>query len=71
MKIDDVPDLIDPQFAVLTANGMDMDLSEVLIFELYNIPSALLDANGLPREAHASNPAVLKTAIRIIPHPVY
>lgn len=55
MKIDEEPIFIDPQllfqrFATV-ANSLDLDLSEVLTFELCSIPPALFDANGLPREA--------------------
>lgn len=59
MKIDEEPIFIDPQllfqrFATV-ANSMDLDLFEVLTFELCSIPPALFDANGVPIEAHKSN----------------
>lgn len=41
-------------------NGMDMDLFEVFIFELYNIFLVLLDVNGLFREVYVLNFVVLK-----------
>lgn len=58
-KIDEEPIFVDTQllfkrFATV-ANSMDLDLSEVLTFELCSIPTALFDANCLPREAHKSN----------------
>lgn len=55
MKIDEEPIFIDPQLLFqrfsTVANTLDLDLSEVLTFELCSIPPALFDANGLPREA--------------------
>lgn len=55
MKIDEEPIFIDPQllfqrFATV-ANSMDLDLSDVITFEMCSIPPA----NGLPREALKSN----------------
>lgn len=51
--------------------GMDMDLFEVFIFELYNIFLVLLDVNGLFREVYVLNFVVLKIVIWIIFNLVY
>lgn len=58
MKIDE-PIFIDTQLlfqrVATVANSMDLDLSDVLTFELCSITPALFDENGLPRKAHKSN----------------
>lgn len=68
--------LIVRPFATVAEN-MDLDLPEVLTFELCIIPPALFGANDLPREAQKSNLAVtilfgvLEIAIRITSQPVF